>query len=71
MSTKELPSLSAGRPSASRKAATLANMTDKNSTVRVNFDLDRAEHIKLKIHAAKSGRSITNILRELVAGLSQ
>ncbi len=69
MSAKELPSLSAGRPSASRKATTLADMSDKAATVRVNFDLDRAEHMKLKIHAARTGRTIVNILRELVAGL--
>ncbi len=69
--SKELQGLQAGRPSANRKAATLADMADKTATVRVNFDLDRAEHIKLKIHAARAGRSVTDILRELVAGLSE
>ena len=46
--------LSAGRPSAkSNKAATLASLADKAATVRVNFDLDRDQHIKLKLYATK------------------
>ena len=34
--------------------------------VRVNFELDEAEHLKLKIYAAKERRSIAEILRELI-----
>ena len=44
---------------------------DRAATVRVNFDLDRAEHTKLKIYAAKTGRSITDILRELVHSIDE
>ena len=58
--------MKAGRPSASKAGPSLADIADKPATVRVNFDLDRAEHTKLKIYAAKTGRSITDILRELV-----
>jgi len=47
--------LQAGRPSEKKKAATLAALADKGDTVRVNFDLAREEHIKLKVYAAKSG----------------
>jgi plasmid stability protein len=39
--------------------------------VRVNFDLDRAEHMKLKIYAAKTGRSIADILRDLVSSIDE
>ncbi|MBU2767348.1 MAG: plasmid partition protein ParG [Acidithiobacillus ferrivorans] len=59
--------LSAGRPSESRKAAALKAISDdKGSMVRVNFELDEAEHLKLKIFAAKARRSIAEILRELI-----
>lgn len=63
--------LRAGKPSAGekRKEMSLDALADKNQTVRVNFDLDREEHVKLKIHAAKAGKSIADVLRELVAKL--
>jgi hypothetical protein len=63
--------LQAGRPSEKKKAATLAALADKSPTVRVNFDLDREEHTKLKIYAAKAGKPIAKVLRELIAGLSE
>lgn len=59
-------SLSAGRPS---KKSTLADMSDKPATVRVNFDLSREEHIRLKIYAAKCGKSVKKVLTELVTDL--
>ncbi len=62
--------LSAGRPSEKKKAATLAALADKPETVRVNFDLVREEHIKLKIYAAKAGKRIADVLREFIAHLS-
>jgi hypothetical protein len=37
--------------------------------VRVNFDLDRDEHIKLKVYAARAGKSVADVLRGLVDGL--
>ena len=43
---------------------TVAN--DKGPMVRMNFELGEAEHIKLKIFAAKSRRTIAEILRELI-----
>lgn len=63
--------MKAGRPSAAKTGPTLSDLADKSSTVRVNFDLDRAEHTKLKIYAAKIGRSITDILRDLVRSIEQ
>jgi ParG len=62
--------LRAGRPSEKKKAATLAALADKRDTVRVNFDLAREGHIKLKVYAAKAGKRIADVLREFVAGLS-
>ena len=62
--------LQAGWPSEKKKAATLAALADKSETVRVNFDLARDEHIKLKVYAAKAGKRIADVLREFVATLS-
>ena len=61
--------LRAGKPSPQRKEKALEALTGKHPTVRVNFDLDREEHIKLKVHAARAGKSIADVLRELVAGI--
>jgi hypothetical protein len=71
MSKETSVGLRAGKPSAGakRKELALDALTEKNQTVRVNFDLDREEHIKLKVHAARAGKSIADVLRELVAGL--
>lgn len=62
--------LRAGRPSEKKKAVTLSALADKSETVRVNFDLARDEHIKLKIYAARAGKPIADVLRELIANLS-
>ena len=63
--------LSAGRPSEKKKAATLAALADTRETVRVNFDLARDEHIKLKIYATRAGKRIADVLREFVATLEE
>jgi hypothetical protein len=63
--------IKAGRPSAAKAAPTLSDLADKAATVRVNFDLERDEHRKLKIYAAKTGRSIADILRELVRSIDE
>jgi len=47
--------MKAGRPSAAKAGPTLSDLADKQATVRVNFDLDRAEHTKLKIYAPRPG----------------
>ena len=60
----------AGRPSRDKKEATLASLRDDKDEVRVNFNLSREEHIKLKVHAAKSGKTISEVLREYVGTLS-
>ena len=71
MSTKGT-TLSAGRPSAkTNKAATLASLADKGATVRVNFDLDRDQHIKLKVYATKQGKSVKEVLTDFVAQLPE
>ena len=64
--------LSAGRPSAkSSKAATLASLADKAATVRVNFDLDREQHTKLKVYAAKQVKTVKEVLSDYVAQLPE
>ena len=71
MSKSTSVSLRAGKPSAAekQKGLSLEALTEKNQTVRMNFDLDREEHVKLKIHAAKAGKTVADVLRDLVAGI--
>lgn len=62
--------LSAGRPSArTNKAATLASLSDDVNMKRVNFELSAERHVKLKIHAAKQGKSIKELLTDYVDSL--
>ena len=61
--------LSAGQPSARNDKA--ASLADKAPTVRVNFDLDREQHIKLKLYATRNGKSIKDVLSEYVAQLPE
>jgi hypothetical protein len=65
--------LTAGRPSAkpSAKQTTLASLADNAGTVRVNFDLGREQHTKLKVFAAKRGRTVKEILTDYVASLPE
>ena len=62
--------LKAGRPSArSVKAKTLANLANDSGTKRVNFELSIEQHTKLKIYAAKQGKTIKEVLTEYVESL--
>jgi hypothetical protein len=63
--------LSAGRPSArDDKAKTLASLADDvGGMKRVNFELSADQHTKLKIHAAKQGKTIKDLLTEYVESL--
>ncbi len=71
--SKLTTTLTAGRPSArtdKARAATLASLADNAGGMkRVNFELSAEQHAKLKIHAAKAGKSIKELLTEYVAGL--
>ena len=62
-------SLSAGRPSRASKTNTLADMADAKPTVRVNFDLGRDDHIKLKVYAAQQGKTVRQVLSDFVQSL--
>lgn len=61
--------LKAGRPSDAKKAVLLSELAGNAATVRVNFDLDRDSHKRLKIFAAEQERSVSDILRDVVAAL--
>ncbi len=64
--------LSAGRPSVRHnKATTLASLADEASTKRVNFELSAEQHMKLKIYAAKQGKTIKELLTEYVSSLPE
>lgn len=63
--------LAAGRPSSRAKAATLASLADDTATKRVNFELSADQHTKLKIYAARQGKTIKELLTDYVAGLPE
>lgn len=70
--SKNLSALKAGRPSARQdKEKTLSGLTDSPPTKRVNFDLTVEDHARLKIYAARQGKSIKDILNEFVAQLPE
>lgn len=58
--------LGAGRPSVNRQKV---SMEDKPTLVRINAQVTEAEHQKLKIHAAKANKSISDILRAFIGTL--
>lgn len=61
--------LSAGRPSKASKSATLADMADTKPMVRVNFDLDAEEYKRLKIYCVENGKTVRQVLTELIGAL--
>ena len=63
--------LGAGRPSTGKRQKNLSDLADKAATSRVNFDLDRDQHTKLKVYAAKQGKTVKEVLTELVAQLPE
>lgn len=70
--SKTTSTLSAGRPSArSNKVATLASLADTPALKRVNFELSSEEHAKLKVYAARNGKTIKELLTEYVTQLPE
>lgn len=69
--SKNTSVLAAGRPSARNKAATLASLSDDAEMKRVNFQLPADQHTKLKIYAAKRGKTIKELLTEYVSTLPE
>ncbi len=62
--------LTAGRPSVAKgRAATLSSLSDETALKRVNFSIPADEHMKLKIYAARQGKTITDLLSDYVATL--
>jgi hypothetical protein len=64
-------SLAAGRPSAGKSRPSLTDLADTPATKRINFKVAVEQHTKLKIYAAKQGKSIKQILTEYVASITQ
>jgi hypothetical protein len=68
--SKNTNTLAAGRPSArSNKTATLASLSDETEMKRVNFQVSAEQHRKLKVYAAKRGRTIRELMTEYVTAL--
>ena len=64
--------LTAGRPSAGKsQVATLASLANDGVLKRVNFQVSTELHTRLKIHAAKHGKTITELLTEYVKELPE
>ena len=65
--------LGAGRPSAGKDQKTLASLV-RDETVkpkRVNFDVPPEQHTKLKVYAAKQGKTVKEVLSDYVAQLPE
>ena len=70
MSKKPSSALSAGRPSTARgKEAMLSELADTAKTKRVNVQLTIEDHTRLKMHAAREGRTISDVIIEFVRAL--
>lgn len=67
--------LSAGRPSVktgdNRKSVTLASLSDEQPVKRVNFNLPADQHTKLKVYAARQGKTVRELLTEYVCSLDE
>ncbi len=57
--------IKAGRPSADQRTTNLADL--KAETVRLNVDIERELHTKLKLRAVHSQRTVADIVRELLS----
>jgi len=69
MSNKKI--FSAGRPALKNKEKLLASLSDDVQFKRVNFDLNFDNHLKLKMYAAKKGKTIKEVLTEFVEKLPE
>ena len=58
--------LKAGRPSEQAQAVSLSDL--KPETVRLNVDIDKELHKKLKLHAVERGCTVAEVVRELLQG---
>ena len=56
--------LKAGRPSSSQPTVSLSDL--KPGTVRLNVDIEKDLHKRLKIHAVESDKTVSDIVRELI-----
>ncbi len=56
--------LQAGRPSSRQPTVSLSDL--KPDTVRLNVDIDKALHKKLKLRSIEEDRSVALIVRELL-----
>jgi hypothetical protein len=65
--------LSAGRPSARNKEKLLSSLSegDTQAVKRVNFDLPLPLHARLKVYAAKQGKTVKELLTAYVEQLPE
>lgn len=63
--------LGAGRPSAGKSQKTLTDLADKKEKARVNFDVTPQQHMKLKVYAAKQGKTVKEVLTDFVDQLPE
>lgn len=64
--------LSAGRPSErTRKVVTLASVADNVATKRINFEISADQHLKLRLYALRSGKTIKDLLTEYILSLPE
>ncbi len=63
--------LGAGRPSAGKSQKNLSDLADKKEKARVNFDVTPQQHMKLKVYAAKQGKTVKEVLTDFVEQLPE
>jgi hypothetical protein len=70
MSENTFSGMATEQPDMTQAARNLVGLAEKSTTVRVNFEVDRETHTKLKVFAAQQGRSVSDILRDSIASLA-
>lgn len=66
------PKLTAGRPSAVARARALDELMDRSSEKkRVNFEVSADDHLRLKMYAIKSGKTVTEVLTDFIRSLPE
>lgn len=62
-------SLKAGRPSASKKQLSIADVSEPVRIKRISFDMPESSHRELKKYAAERGITIREVLNGLIENL--
>lgn len=68
---KRKTGLSAGRPSKNVSKINMADEMEEEKDVRINIQVSIAERNKIKVYAAKRGKTITDLFKKFIADLDE